>query len=332
MDDTTNIFPVTSSILSTAALMSDVLPDYDIGAPIDCKLLGRGLNDTYLVQTADDKYILRAYRTGWRSMPDIGYELDVLIHLGRKGVPVSTPIARKVGGFLRVLNAPEGPRPVALFSYAKGVELAEDEEQHYSYGSAVAAIHAATDDFKSQHTRFHLDLEHLIAQPLAAIRPFLKHRPGDWAYLQSLADRLCERIASFPVEQLEFGFCHGDFNGSNAHVDEGKTITFFDFDCCGPGWRAYDIAVFRWGPVGRDATAWEAFLKGYCEHRHINEIDLAAIPWFVAIRHIWLLGLHTANAADWGSGWMNDEYFDSGGAGGFQFLREWEAEHLKEKT
>jgi Ser/Thr protein kinase RdoA (MazF antagonist) len=25
----------------------------------------------------------------------------------------------------------------------------------------------------------------------------------------------------------------------------GETLTFFDFDLCGWGWRAYDVAVFR---------------------------------------------------------------------------------------
>ena len=49
-------------------------------------------------------------------------------------------------------------------------------------------------------------------------------------------------------------------------------------------------------------------------------------------RYIWLLGLHTGNAQDWGHGWMDDAYFDSGGAGGLKFRREWEAQHLNNKT
>ena len=53
-------FPVTHSILSTAALLALVMPDYPIGTPIDCKLLGCGLNDTYLVKTTAGRFILRA--------------------------------------------------------------------------------------------------------------------------------------------------------------------------------------------------------------------------------------------------------------------------------
>jgi hypothetical protein len=49
-----------------------------------------------------------------------------------------------------------------------------------------------------------------------------------------------------------------------------------------------------------------------------------AVPLFVLIRHIWLLGLHTANASDWGAGWLNKRYFDRG----LKFLRDWEADQL----
>jgi Ser/Thr protein kinase RdoA (MazF antagonist) len=324
----TRLFPVTRSILSTAALMSEVLLDYDIAAPVECKFLAYGLNDTYLVRTVDERYILRVYRSRWRSLADIDYELEALTHLDRKGVPVAAPIARKDGAFLRQLNAPEGVRLVALFGYANGRELSQDQEQNYLYGRAAAAIHVAADSFVSRHARFQLDLPHLLDQPLAAIQPFLAHRPDDWAYLQSLANRVRDRIASLPIEQLEWGFCHGDLHGGNAHIDERKTITFFDFDAGGSGWRAYDIAAFRQGPWGRQDEAWEAFLKGYTERRKLSELDLAAVPWFVALRHIWLMGLHTGNSQDWGCGWMNDAYFDGGGAGGLKFLREWEAKYL----
>src|SRR5262245_30453545 len=113
-------FPVTHSILSAAALMAEVLPDYDIGTPVECKLLDRSLNDTYLIGTTDDRYILRVYRTNWRSLSEIGYELDALIHMAQKGLSLAVPLARKDNRFIRTLHAPEGDRQAALFTYAKG--------------------------------------------------------------------------------------------------------------------------------------------------------------------------------------------------------------------
>ena len=40
------IFPVTHSVLSTKALMTELLSDYDIGTVLECTLINRGLNDT----------------------------------------------------------------------------------------------------------------------------------------------------------------------------------------------------------------------------------------------------------------------------------------------
>ncbi len=64
-------FPITHSTLAADALLSAILPAYNIGAPLRCKLLQRLLNDTYLVETEQGKYILRAstgqlaYRSGY---------------------------------------------------------------------------------------------------------------------------------------------------------------------------------------------------------------------------------------------------------------------------
>ncbi|GAH43757.1 unnamed protein product [marine sediment metagenome] len=241
-------FPVIRSTLSAMALLSQVLPNYDIVAPDECKLFNIGLNDTYVVRTKDNKrYILRVYRACMRSLSDISYEMDILNHLNNKGVAVSVPLRRKDGRFVRSLAAPEGNRYVALFTYAQGKELTyNDESQAFQYGKAVAHVHAATEDFTSQYSRFPLDLRYLIDTPLKSIQPLLVHRMQDWDYLQKLANRLHELIKALPMSILEKGFCHGDFHGMNANITDEGIITFYDFDCGGPGWRAYDVAVFRW--------------------------------------------------------------------------------------
>lgn len=327
----TTFFPVTHSILSIHALLADVLPNYDIPSPTACMLLQAGLNDTFLVQTHGPSYILRAYRTAWRSLAAIHYEVDVLLHLARAGIPISVPIARKDGTIVGRVMAPEGVRYLVLFTYAPGKEIAyaaEEATDAYLYGKGAAKLHAATDTFHTSHQRFTLDLEHLLAQPLQSIRPLLAHRRTDWEYLVTLAEKLRLHVHALPLESLEAGFCHGDLHGGNAHRDQAQTLTFFDFDACGMGWRAYDIAVFRWSARlrGKEQERWEAFLRGYTEERPLHTLDIQAVPYFVAIRHFWLLGIHTSNGQDWGFAWMNDHYFDQA----VTFLRAWEAEFLTE--
>ncbi len=317
--------PVTYSTLSTDALAAWLEAGYALGPVSACHLLHRGLNDSYLVEAARQRYVLRVYRAGWRTAEEVAYEAAVLEHLGRKTVPVALPVRRRDGAVVDWLKAPEGNRAAVLFTHAPGRELDGGDEECRRYGRAVAAVHAATDDFETRHARFALDLEHLLARPIAAIRPFLRHRPADLDAVETIAATVARRIAALPADEMDRGFCHGDFHGDNAHID-GDTVTLFDFDCCGPGWRAYDIAVFRWrwGDDGAGDRRWAAYLEGYRSLRPIGEADLAAVPLFVAARAIWLRGLHAANTADWGRSWLNDAYWDRLMKG----LREWRAKHF----
>lgn len=329
----TSYFPVTHSTLSVKALLAEVLSWYDIEQPTACHLLHLGLNDSFLVNTQGASYVLRAYRTGWRSQSEILYELEALHYLRHAGVSVSVPLIRRDGDLVGVILAPEGQRYLVLFTYAPGREPAyeaEEETESYLYGKLTAQIHASTDTFQSAHQRFALNLDHLLDVPLQSIQPFLSHRSEDWRYLMTLAERLRLHVQDIPLKDLETGFCHGDFHGSNVHLDQDKTLTLFDFDCCGMGWRAYDIAVFRWGARlrGKEKDRWPSFLRGYTEERPLSGRDIVATLYFVAIRHIWLMGLHTGNAQDWGRAWLNEAYFDRA----LKFLREWEAEYLTEKS
>lgn len=309
-------FPVTYSTLSAAALATMALPEFDIGEIAACQYFTGGFNDTYRVRTTQGAtYYMRVYRSRWRTLPDILYELDVLRHLQRKGFPAARPLLTRDGSLYVKLDAPEGVRYAALFSEAPGKLISYDqapEDTAFHYGQAVAGMHNAVADFTSPHQRFHVDLELLIDGPLRNIAPFLAHRPDDWAYLQRFAADMRRRILDTPADALEQGFCHGDLQGYHAHVGADGTLTFFDFDCGGFGYRAYDLAVFRWCSrlKEQEAVWWEPYLRGYRGVRPLADVDLRAVPMFVAARYIWHMGVHTQNAIDWGCEWLNDEYFD----------------------
>ena len=312
------MFTVIASILSSQALIKDVLPNFGFNSVSECQFFTGGFNDTYRIKTTDrHTYYLRAYRIRWRTLADILYELDVLNHLKRKNFPAAKPIPYKEGRFFCAISAPEGTRYLALFSEAPGSEISykhEPEKAAQHYGQAEAQMHNALADFSSPHQRFHLDIGHFIDQPLQNIEPFLSSsRPDDWKYIQHFAEVLRQRILSLPAEKLEQGFCHGDLQGYHANVSPDGTLTFFDFDCGGWGYRAYDLAVFLWCCRLEDAVSarWEPFIKSYRENRSIQELDVQAIPLFVCARYLWHMGVHTQNSPDWGVGFLNDKYFDN---------------------
>ncbi len=319
------LFPVIHSILSAGAVLAEVTQAYAIDTPATGQLLMPGMNDTYLVTTRDSRYIVRVYRAQWRTPSEIGYELELLTHLAARGVSVSVPIPARDGSLIRLLSAPEGTRHLVLFTYARGTPLSWTEEEHcYRAGKLLATIHAASEDFRSEHGRFRLDLRYLIDTPLAELRPFLTHRPEDWCYLEGFAARLRARAEEAVGAGLDWGVCHGDFSSTgNFHVAEDHTLTVFDFDLCGPGWRAYDLAPIQRAAQGcKNSAIWDAFLKGYTETRSLAAADLAAVPLFHTINRLWSLGMRAGNVAKWGALFMGDWYLDWQ----LTFFRNWEAE------
>jgi len=310
-------YPVNHSLIRSEAILTRLLPEYDLGGFTRCRLLYSGVNDTYLAVTGGgEKYVMRIYRTPWRSWSNISYELEILNHLHVKGVAVARPLPVQNGDWILPVPAPEGLRHAVLFTFARGKEISyktEPAQMAYSYGQAVGKLHAAVQDFYSPHARQPLDLEFLLDVPLQLAKPYLAHRSQDWEEMKRIVEKLHHQLEGLPLSHLTRGFVHGDLQGYHANVDEEGTLTFYDFDCCGPGFRAYDLAVIRWCSRLEDSetTRWEPCLRGYQEVFPLSEVDIAAIPSFVGCRYMWHIGLHTANADDWGHGWLNDEYFDN---------------------
>jgi Ser/Thr protein kinase RdoA (MazF antagonist) len=95
--------------------------------------------------------------------------------------------------------------------------------------------------------------------------------------------------------------CHGDTHGFNNHVETDaagirKTV-FFDFDDAGPGFLAYDLSVLPWSYLFRKGLKepdevlrerWTRYLQGYrARGGEVSERDLAALPLFLQLRHLW---------------------------------------------
>ena len=92
------------------------------------------------------------------------------------------------------------------------------------------------------------------------------------------------------------------------HSDRWGAWSLLDFECCGVGWRAYDLSVFRWETEGRvslgqisERTAqrrWKAFVEGYSNVRRLTEEELSAIIPLSLARHIWVMGLQARVAPE----------------------------------
>ena len=270
-----------------------------------CKLLRRGFNDHYAVTDGNGaRYMLRVYlhHKYWiRSEGDFRFELELLNHLQADGVGVSCALARRCGDFLGALEAPEGRRCYALFTWAPGQPAGEYTlEQSRLLGGYLARLHRSADRFQSPFGRYNLDTHFVIERPLEQMRPYFEtDRPEDWAFITHLAARVRGRMAALPTVEGAWGYIHGDAHGGNAHFTAENLITMFDFDHGGFGWRAYDLAPFVWG-ASEESRA--AFLEGYRSVRPLSDAEMDALPALVKARAIWDEGDMLSFMFMWGEG------------------------------
>lgn len=306
------LFPVVYSTLCSNALASFILPQYNIRLAT-CQLWHRGLSDVYLVETRFEPYILRVSHNHWRSKSEIDFELELLDFLRQRQLPVAYPLKTNDGKLSIEINAPEGKRYATLFQYAPGkIALGDlNEKQSHNLGETVAKIHHATAEFRCKHSRQPLDLKYLLDNSLDLIAPFLHHRKSDLNYLEEAIATIEEQLQNFPQEAPFWVICWGDPHSGNAHFTPDDRVTLFDFDQCGYGWRAFEIAKFLQVSVrtGISKKVRDAFLEGYQSVQPLLDKEIAALQAFTQTAHIWnwAISLNSATIHDCSS--LDDLYF-----------------------
>ncbi|GAA3623475.1 phosphotransferase enzyme family protein [Flavivirga jejuensis] len=326
----TETFPTEKSILSIEGIKKYILSEYDLEENCKCLFYRPGLNDTYKIEESEKLFYLRIYNSKWRTKHDVESEIILIKHLSANGLDVASPVENKNNQFIMEINAPEGIRYAVLFKSALGRCVDKlDEKQSLNYGKMVSSIHESSDKLDKLN-RFNLDMNHLLEQPLSNIKPFFKNREADFNYLRTTANSLSSKIFELIAQsELDYGICHGDFHHGNVFFDEEDNISVFDFDCFGYSWRAYDLSVFLWSCVPpynwkeednrKRMQLWESFLDGYSSLKPISKDEIKAAFVFVAIRHIWFLGLQTIKTDTKGQEWLNDNYFDYA----IKFIKKW---------
>ena len=315
-----------NTLFTTDSILKHLVALYGISKTSKVELVQIGVNDTYLLQSKGKKYIYRLYRLNLRSHQEIHFELDYLTFLKSKGVAVSDPLKNINNDYIVPIDSPEGLRYGVLFNYAQGKMVTyKDEEGVLAslYGEHVASMHLAQKEFSSKYNR-NLNLDTLVHEPLAKIPSLFADHPKSTTMVNDMAQFVLERFDDLGQDQLTQGVCHGDTHCGNAHINTDDIITFFDFDCCGQGWLEYDLATFKWGSLSiNKKQRYDHFLAGYSS---INSMPISnqAINLLVAIRQIWLLGLHADSARLYGTTWYQQRYVEMND----RFFSEWKKGYL----
>jgi Ser/Thr protein kinase RdoA (MazF antagonist) len=298
------IFPASYSTLSDLALASLVSERY--GLPeVRCELLLRGVGDTYLVESAGVRFILRAYRSSHRSLPQIKAELELLLALKHARVPAAYPIADLTGGEIQAVEAAEGTRCLVLFNYAPGQPVPIlHERQLRTLGHQMARFHAVSSTITLSDKRWTFDFETTLHRPIEMLKHAFREDPEGYAWVQQAARRAEQALNELGVSGFPTGYCHFDFLPKNFHFD-GDSLIFFDFDFLGFGWLINDIMSFwqqlcldvHFGRLkqGEADEAYAIFLEAYRLVRPLSEAELRAVPWLSLGWWLFYMGFHTTH-------------------------------------
>jgi Ser/Thr protein kinase RdoA (MazF antagonist) len=244
--------------------------------------------------------MLRVSPTNWRSYEHLIAELDLLHFLHRHHLLTPQPISQKGGTYIQTLHAPEGPRYAVLFTFVPGIASSPTTMHSHRFGQAIAELHAVTDGYPIDHAGLHFEPTRMLDEPLDRLKPLCNDHPDDFAYLLALAPLLKQAADKLPRHGPEYGICHGDVNEGNFLVAE-QGWALLDFEYFGYGWRVFDIGTFfnnqlhQLGPKEGARDVLAAFLAGYQSVRPLSQIELEALPFFVVLRQIWLLGVGAKN-------------------------------------
>lgn len=311
---------IAQSTPTAAAMARVVQANYALGEVVAGEFLRRSFNQVYRLTLADGRHVVaRLCAERPRGEPKLQFEADVLQHLSARGCPVATSLPTATGEVALRLQLPEGERALMLFEHLDGETTGDVPANILAFGRGLAQLHTAGEGLQSSASRYTLDLEYLLLRPLR----HLLRAPTMTAELrppfEALGQRLHDRILSLGT--LTQVLCHGDAHSDNNFVavreDGERQALFFDFDETGPGYLAYELAVYPWWLHPRSVdgvwsdkaiSRWRHFISAYREVRALGEADLAALAPFVAVRQFWLLGEYAGRVPVWGSQAMSTDY------------------------
>ncbi len=232
---------------SLTAFASDLLKNYGIhDAKISC--INFEFNATFSVETdSGTKYALRININSTRTVENMKGEIEWVRHLNRtSGIHTPTPIATSndnyiISGFHK---DSEQTLHAVMYSWLEGEELGNEPtlEQLHEVGRAIAILHQESHDFSltsesslPTFNDFFWGTEDYLFSNKS------KLSDTDRALIKEAHDHIMkftnELYANSPVHII-----HADFHGWNLMWNDNR-LSIFDFDDCGFGVEAQDLAV-----------------------------------------------------------------------------------------
>jgi Ser/Thr protein kinase RdoA (MazF antagonist) len=226
--------------------------------------------------------------------------LEWVCFLSEQGAPVVAPLSSLHGALLEHLEQDGKRYIITAFEKAEGT-LAENippnewtEELFCSIGRAVGKFHAVSKRYKPSQpalTRLHWYDSYEVQQ---ATRQLAKRTDPAGEKLAEVITRL----KSLPKSPEDYGLIHDDLHFANFLVKPDGGVAIIDFDDCGYGWFAIDVAMalfdvmVLYNPSNDEQGQAFArrfmrhYLSGYGEQKEVIPFWQAQIPHFLKLKEL----------------------------------------------
>ncbi|MGZ3658545.1 MAG: phosphotransferase enzyme family protein [Bdellovibrionota bacterium] len=284
-------------------LARQALPLFPLRAPT-LHFINHGENTTFRVEAGGKRYLLRIHRAGYHSEPALLEEISWLRRLARnEEVITPVPVQAKSGRWLELVKTPHYPagRHCDLLEWVHGTFLRKNmpERRIHQLGSLIARLQKNSGGQSHRHRRY-WTAEGLVGRDakfgaIDSIKGISRRqqeivsegRKVVFAKLRAFERR-------FPERQ---GLIHADLHFGN-FVVQGDCLGAIDFDDCGLGFHAYDLAVpltHLENMCAKEEPAkyerlFEVIQEGYAAEAAWDAHDRAILPYFVTARRLLMLG------------------------------------------
>jgi Ser/Thr protein kinase RdoA (MazF antagonist) len=268
-----------------------LLMDYGIrDAQVSC--INFEFNATFAVESESGvKYALRININSTRTVENMKGEIEWVRHLNRtSGINTPTPIATLDDQYIvSGLHADSGQTLYGvMYSWLEGEELGDEPtlSQLHEVGRAIATLHQESADFALSadaalptFNDFFWGTEDFLFSKKSVLSD------ADRALIQRAHD-LIMKFTNELYQNSPVHIIHADMHGWNLMWNEGQ-LSIFDFDDCGYGVEAQDLAVTLYYLDTPEQD--EALLNGYKSVRPLPTYSANAMKALLLQRRLLLL-------------------------------------------
>ena len=267
--------------------IADEIAEKWLGMEKTVRVVRASANFVARVDHDEKKYFLRFNHSNERTAEFIEAELRFIRYLACRGIRANEPVSSRSGRYVESVPTEMGVFHAVLFEAAEGVqrELADlDLDGFERWGRALGEVHEASVRYRDPAIPSWTD-------EVDTVRRIL---PETEEVILKELEAVEERLKALQVNDGNYGIVHYDFELDNL-LWEDEVISVIDFDDFVRHWFVMDFAcalqdLFDEHSGGFDVTEerFAAFLRGYRSVRMMPDEEIALIPLFVRLDHIYV--------------------------------------------